>query len=75
MSFRPQREIFLRSLAFARHDGHGFVTFAPLAPLREKIRLSVAAIGLSLIYSWSSIGSMPTISTRNLYKKLVSGSV
>ena len=44
MSFRPQREIFLSSLAFARHDRHGFVTFAAFAPLREIIPLSVAAV-------------------------------
>jgi len=30
LSFRPQGEIFLRSLAFARDDGRRPVTFAPL---------------------------------------------
>jgi hypothetical protein len=30
---------------------------------------------LSLLYSWSSIGSMPMMPTINLYKALVSGSV
>ena len=32
LSFRPQGEIFLRSLAFPRDDGHRPVTFAPWRP-------------------------------------------
>src|SRR5258706_5492071 len=35
MSFRPKGEIFPRSLAFARDDGHRLVILCGLASLRE----------------------------------------